>query len=740
MATYSSRAGQLAEQRSGAKTYSLFSGSRKVLAPKDSSVDSIARKTVTSQIDSMVSRYNNGEVTNDDMLNLLSAQQNNPTLTNAERLDLVNKIKDFNVLIKKDRLEAVFKAAPDKSLTQIQAAQALSKFYTDRASGMMTGTPAQSQSLENAAVWNQKVTDVQTAIDKDQRTKYRLEQLKTVASIVPNTTAEIQAKAQAYQNIANDARADGADTEAIRYETLAQQEMTSLPAAQTKEQKAQIAKNVSDWEVKISKLKDRSPSEIDAKKQMALDIAQQYYNIGDQLGYNKYTAMANEMDLKLSNMYAANGNLTIKKEIQTVYDELSQARRAYTYGTDYTTSDGQKIQIDAPTLSFIETSLFTQLADLIDKGMYAGIKGLENDARTIQDELAKAKDTTLKLDNQELVETVNNKGKKTLVNITDPDTRAKYVESGRFWYPLETPKSQTPGSTGLTPLETQNLVDTGRAYYLRDSQGNTVNKAGDVIMQDENGVWRKPMADPTTGQYMLDDKGQPMLNPIKVEDPRVVPEQYVDIKTAKGTERVWSKHDETGQPMGWYPETGQIPDKYTPAPYTSEQYQGILNAPEPVSRLGQPFNLGPKATPAVNQQAPVTAAMPGGETQGILPSALPKTRSDLASYPGVTPNFGLNTAPVRQPAGPGQLQSAMPLLGTSLQSTPQYKPPAAQTIQPLTAMDISSQRAAQQQPAPASNFLQNIIQPVSKFIQPAVKTVSNIISGLGQKLSKFKFW
>ncbi len=223
----SARLAQLLEQRKATKAISsLFGEKRRILSPSNTTISSIARKTITAELEAMVNKYNDGLIGNDEMRTFLAKTKDNSTLTSLEKVDLEDQIRDFDSKIFKDKLEANFRGAPENSLAQAQAASALANYYQTRASTMVEGTPAHSQATENFAVWNQKGMDIQENVKTLARRNQRYVLEAKVNEMPTNSSERALAKANMWKELYDQAAADEDATEANKYASYYQQEIT----------------------------------------------------------------------------------------------------------------------------------------------------------------------------------------------------------------------------------------------------------------------------------------------------------------------------------------------------------------------------------------------------------------------------------------------------------------------------------------------------------------------------------
>lgn len=175
----------------------------------------------------MVSKYNNGDITNDDMRAFLVKMSQSPGLSSADKLDVQNQIGEFDSRIMSDKLQANYKTAPPGSLQQYQAALSLANFYNTKAASQASGTPAQSQSLQSAADWTNEAQNVKTSIAKKASQQLMYQEELKVNALPNNTSDRTYQKAQMYQNLYDKAVSDGDMVSADKYASYYQQAITT---------------------------------------------------------------------------------------------------------------------------------------------------------------------------------------------------------------------------------------------------------------------------------------------------------------------------------------------------------------------------------------------------------------------------------------------------------------------------------------------------------------------------------
>lgn len=280
----------------------LGSGSIRVLAPQNTGISSIAKRNAANESETMISKYNAGQISNADMKAFLQKQVTSPYVSDSDKTDIQAKLQDFDVLIEKDRLESVFKSAQENTLQKEQAAQALAQFYTQRASTMVAGTPAHSQALENAGNWQATVTNIQQSVSRQQRSNYQDQLFQKINQLPTSSSERSIATAEAYKKLADMARSQG--DVAAQNDYLAKYEQAQTYADQYKASEDQkqslneIKQFAADQDLAIAKLTDKTPEELRSKAEKAYAVAQKYLDIGDQLNYTKYMTMGTQAEEK----------------------------------------------------------------------------------------------------------------------------------------------------------------------------------------------------------------------------------------------------------------------------------------------------------------------------------------------------------------------------------------------------------------------------------------------------------
>lgn len=289
MAT-SARTASLLAQRGGYNPYGR-TGKIKLLSPANNSVASIAKKTANNELDIMVTKYNAGLITNQEMRDFLQKMQTNPGLSDVDRTDLEVQVSDFEQRIIKDDLETRYKAAPDNSLSQVQAAQALSNYYKNRAAEMQPGTPAYTTNIQNANLYDQRITEINEKMKTEARRNMRYMIEQEVNKTPSNTSERAQANAEKWKQLYDQAVADGDVTDANKFASYYQAELTKAQELSDSETTKENKKTLTDF--LNTTINDYHDGKISGDEALAaLQEADKFaYNIGDISAQNRINSL-----------------------------------------------------------------------------------------------------------------------------------------------------------------------------------------------------------------------------------------------------------------------------------------------------------------------------------------------------------------------------------------------------------------------------------------------------------------
>ncbi len=319
----SARQATLQAQRASSR--GLYGGGKiRLLSPQNNAVASIARSTAAAELDIMTSRYNGGEISNDEMRSFLVKMSGNMGLSNADKLQVQVQIRDFDSRIVKDRLEASYKAAPEGSLQQMQAAQAIFDYYNNRSAGMSAGTPAQSQVLQDAALWGQKVNDIKTYMAKKANQTLRYQEEAKINQLPNNSAEKSYAKAQMYKDLAARAMNDGDEVSASKYESYYQQQLSNAEQQALKAKEAEDRGKLSD--LINTTTNDYHDGKISGEQALAtLQEADKFaYDISDVAAQNRLNSLSITInnDIEKGVSYSSRNGLSVKSTPNKADEEL----------------------------------------------------------------------------------------------------------------------------------------------------------------------------------------------------------------------------------------------------------------------------------------------------------------------------------------------------------------------------------------------------------------------------------
>lgn len=311
----SARTASLQANRSGYSPYGS-SGRIRLLSPSNNSVASIAKKTANSEMEVMVTKYNAGLISNEDMRAFLTKMQTNPGISEVDRTDLNIQIQDFDSRVQKDNLETIYKSAPDNSLAQVQAAQALSSYYKSRASAMQPGTPAHTSNIQNANAYDQKVLEINDRMKTEARRNQRYAEEAKVNQTPSNSAERATAKAEMWKKLYDQAVADGDATDANKYAAYYEAENTKAVELSDRETTSANKKQLTDFI--NTTINDYHDGKISGEEALtALQSADEFaYNLGDTAAQNRLNSLAITIDREIEKgiTYSNVNGLSVKNK------------------------------------------------------------------------------------------------------------------------------------------------------------------------------------------------------------------------------------------------------------------------------------------------------------------------------------------------------------------------------------------------------------------------------------------
>lgn len=282
----------LAQRKASVGSLYSSSGKIRLLSPSNNSVATIAKQAASSELDRMTANYNAGTISNEDMRAFLDKLSTNIGLSASDKLEVQKQIIDFDNRVIGEKLQASYKAAPDNSLAQMQAAQALSSFYAQRAATQQPGTPAQSQNLQDSSTWANQVTAIKTSIQKTAASTLRYQEELKVNAIADNTSEQANQKATMWKSLYDRAVADGDSVAASKYAAYYQDAITSANTLSTNESTKANKKQLTDFI--NNTLNDYHDGKVSGEQALAsLEEANKFaYDQGDTAALNRLNGLS----------------------------------------------------------------------------------------------------------------------------------------------------------------------------------------------------------------------------------------------------------------------------------------------------------------------------------------------------------------------------------------------------------------------------------------------------------------
>lgn len=729
---------------------SSLGGSRiRILAPVNTGISTIAQKSAANELDLMINKYNNGQLGNEEMKSFLQTQLASPYTSSSDKTQIQTKLSDFDTLIEKDRLESQFKSAQENTLQKEQAAQALARFYQTRASTMVAGTPAHSQALENAGIWQQNVQNIRTNVNREQRKNLETAYLQKVNQLPTSSSERSLAQVEMYQKLSDMAQAQGDPEDAQAY--LAKKEQAATVASQYQEQelasnnKTAIKQFAAEQDLAIAKLTNNTSDELKAKAEKAYAVAQKYADIGDQLNYTKYMTIGTQAEEKYNKKLESMTGESMAKEWDKTDDEyrktVEQAQKDLASG---------KLNINQYSAG-MASMLNQRKTDLADRIGY--VEQLDSNQKIkVNGKNIRAEDLLTKYYSERDVSSGLGYGDKS----EDGGLTQKMNDfsSGNVVAVVVPPKEVTKsGSVSLAGSEVArisfvNKDNLGEGDWAEDGQGlfhlikrETIPLTQDQAYQaaqnngyftDSNGVSQRVQFDPNSGDPYIYGQGKK----VDINEPGTARKVTVDYTGEKVPS--FSEDLHTFQKSGMRSldsEAAQVVQEKVKAAEKQkmENITPVIAGTKPnlikdtnvitPTTVGQvkPVNIAQKPTGEIN--------MPGLEVQ--TPANAPVTEQIKVQSP--------EPVKVNQP-GIQPVKVSQPTPGLTYQ-TPVAKAPVISAPSTAPAVKINTTTAMPglqvQKPAPAPAPQPNLLQSAANIVGGIGTSIKNTASDV---LKKLKFW
>lgn len=304
----SARTASLLARRGSYNPYSS-TGKIKLLTPSNNAIASIAKQTANNELSIMVQKYNAGQVSNSDFKAFLVKMQANPGISEVDRNDIALQIQDFDSKIQGDRLIANYNAAPDNTLQQLQAAQAVSNYYKSRATSLQPDTPNYTDAVNAASKYDSAVVQIQKNVNLKAQRALRYQQEQEINKIAGNTSEKAMAKADKWKALYDLAISQDDQESAAKYAASYNQELTNSQTLGDKEITTANKKQLNDFinttinDYHSGKITgDQAIQQLQQADQFAADSGDTSSQIRLQ---SLYTTISREVDKGIT--YSANG-------------------------------------------------------------------------------------------------------------------------------------------------------------------------------------------------------------------------------------------------------------------------------------------------------------------------------------------------------------------------------------------------------------------------------------------------
>jgi hypothetical protein len=185
-------------------------------------VSSKVSQVQRAEDDSMIRRYNDGLVSNDEFKAYLTNILARTTITPQERVEVVDRIRDLGVKVEAEKLEAVYRGTRSGTQERITAATNLANYYNARAASLIPGSVAHSNAVQAAGNWENTALTEQDRVERSSRTLTRAQSLAQISGQYDTSDPEgLRQQAKLYMDLRDQAFADGDDAEAFRFESMA---------------------------------------------------------------------------------------------------------------------------------------------------------------------------------------------------------------------------------------------------------------------------------------------------------------------------------------------------------------------------------------------------------------------------------------------------------------------------------------------------------------------------------------
>lgn len=229
MAT-SARTAAIKTQRAASSNLLKFTRGTRILSISDRT-SSIANSVQNAEDKDVANRYADGLLSNDAYLTYLNSMLTRSGLSYADKVQVQNSIRDTQDKIGAEFMEAQYDAQADNTMAKASAAQKVAEYWKAKADSLVPGTPAHSVALQNYGTWTNRYESNFTAAGRTERAATRAKTEAEISMLDLTKSEEAIKASQMYQQLAQDAAADGDQVQADQYTAKANNLIDTANAA-----------------------------------------------------------------------------------------------------------------------------------------------------------------------------------------------------------------------------------------------------------------------------------------------------------------------------------------------------------------------------------------------------------------------------------------------------------------------------------------------------------------------------
>ena len=242
----------MAQLRSMQQTYAAMKGRGSSTAKLSSYAKTLKTRTQAAEDKIIDDNYANGLISTQAYLDALNQRSLRATLTPLQRTNLQIKIRDTKQNYTDEQIQTAYKTGGFYNGVKIDDAAMLA-WEKEKLNGMDAGSTAYEQQA-------QKVAILQDKQDKAERRDYRLQEQLRLSQSPDYDYKIMEQKADLYQKLADDAKADGDNTQYMQFQTTANNYKESAQKAKVEfEYQQKLYKNKTETTAKKNEIKNGVP-------------------------------------------------------------------------------------------------------------------------------------------------------------------------------------------------------------------------------------------------------------------------------------------------------------------------------------------------------------------------------------------------------------------------------------------------------------------------------------------------